>query len=181
MGAWRKTGHENGEPPPLPPDKPTSGRCWCSDTTVEALAQILGDAPRGILVIRDELSGLLRGFDQYKSSKGADVAHFLEMHRAGHLLVDRKTGDRSTISVPRAAVSIAGGIQPEILRRALGEENFENGLAARFLMAMPPRRAKLWRDRTLDRALVDRIAEIYDWLFALEGGTDEGVFSSSGK
>lgn len=173
MNEWRKSGHKSGEPAPLPPEKPTSGRCWCSDTTIEALAAILGDAPRGILVIRDELSGWLRSFDAYKSGKGADVAHYLEMHRAGHLLVDRKTGDRTTISVPRAAVSIVGGIQPETLRRALGEENFENGLAARFLMTMPPRRTKRWRNDTVDRALEDRLSAVFDWLFALEAGMDE--------
>ncbi|MCZ6653211.1 MAG: DUF3987 domain-containing protein [Planctomycetota bacterium] len=173
MSEWKKTGHKNGEPLPLSPDKPTSGRCWCSDTTIEALAQILDNAPRGILVIRDELSGWLRSFDAYKSGKGGDVAHYLEMHRAGHLLVDRKTGDKATISVPRAAVSIIGGIQPETLRRALGEENFENGLAARFLMTMPPRRTKRWRNTTLDRVLEDHLNSVFDWLFSLEAGVDE--------
>lgn len=173
MAGWRKSGHENGEPLPLPPEKPTSGRCWCSDTTIEALATLLDDAPRGILVIRDELSGWLRSFDAYKSSKGSDVAHYLEMHRAGHLLVDRKTGDKSTISVPRAAVSIVGGIQPETLRRALGEENFENGLAARFLMTMPPRRRKIWCDATVDRGLEHRMDDVFDYLFSLEAGMDE--------
>ncbi|MCH8852369.1 MAG: DUF3987 domain-containing protein [Planctomycetes bacterium] len=173
MAEWRKDGNKKGDPPPLPPDKPTSGRCWCSDTTVEALAAILGDAPRGMLVIRDELSGWFRSFDQYKCSKGTDVAHYLEMHRAGHLLVDRKS-DRSTISVSRAAVSIAGGIQPATLRRALGEENYENGLAARFLMAMPPRKRKRWQDTTVDEVLERRLDNVFDWLFALESGADSG-------
>ena len=95
------------------------------------------------------------------------------MHRAGHLLVDRKTGDRSTISVSRAAFSITGGVQPETLGRALGVENFENGLAARLLLAMPPRRAKRWRNTTVDRALEGRLSNVFDWLFSLESGMEE--------
>ena len=60
------------------------------------------------------------------------------MFGARDLLVDRKSEGQKPIFVPRAAVSIVGGIQPQVLRRALGPEHFENGLAARMLLTMPP-------------------------------------------
>ena len=62
------------------------------------------ETPRGLLVARDELAGWLGSFNQYKQGQGGDVAHWLEMHRAGALLVDRKSGDKTTIHVARAAV-----------------------------------------------------------------------------
>jgi hypothetical protein len=82
---------------------------------VEALADRLSKAPRGLLLAWDEFSGFLNSFNQYKSGKGSDLSHWLEMHRAGHLQMDRKTGQRSMIHVPRAAVSICGGGNPPIL------------------------------------------------------------------
>jgi hypothetical protein len=62
------------------------------------------------------------------------------------IMVDRKSGQSKTIYIQRAAVSVAGGIQPETLRRALGVEHWENGLAARLLLACPSRQAKRWTE-----------------------------------
>ena len=95
--------------PPKKPEEPVADRFIVSDVTVEALALLLRNAPRGVLLARDELVGWIGGFDRYRQGRGADAHQFLEMHRAGRLIVDRKTGDHRTITVPRAAVSICGG------------------------------------------------------------------------
>ncbi len=158
---------KDGTPPPEPPEKPVCKRYWCSDTTTEALADRLSTAPRGLLLVRDELAGWLRSFNQYKGGKGGDEAHWLEMHRAGNLLVDRKTGDKSVIFVPRAAVCVTGGIQPEVLRRCLTPDFFESGLAARFLLAMPPRKVKRWTDAEVPGQLEARMEQVFDRLLGL--------------
>lgn len=118
LAEWKKSGRKKGEPPPEPPSEPVAVRYLVSDCTVEALAVLLEQRPRGLLVARDELSGWVNSFDAYKSCRGADVAHWLSMHRAGPLTVDRKSGKR-TIHVPRASVCIAGGVQPKVLVAAL--------------------------------------------------------------
>ena len=69
---------------------------------------------RGLLLSRDELGGWIASFDQYKARAGSDTANWLSMHRAGPITIDRKTG-RRIIHVPRVAVSVTGGIQPEVL------------------------------------------------------------------
>ena len=46
-------------------------------------------------------------------------------------------------------VSVTGGVQPGVLRRALGTEHYEDGLAARFLMAEPPTPPAMWSDHTI--------------------------------
>ncbi|GAG45810.1 unnamed protein product, partial [marine sediment metagenome] len=67
-------------------------RYLCSDITVEAIAELLEANPRGLLLCRDELSGWVASFDAYKQKgRAGDTAHWLEMHRAGPVIVDRKT------------------------------------------------------------------------------------------
>jgi hypothetical protein len=164
---WETKGRAAGAPAPVEPRRPILERHLVSDTTVEALGDRLQDAPRGVLLARDELAGWLRSFNQYKATRGADEAHWAEMFEAGNLLVDRKVGERAIVFVPRAAVSIIGGIQPDILRRALMPEYRESGLAARLLMAWPPRGPKRWTERELSASAVKQLSGIYMRLWTL--------------
>jgi hypothetical protein len=141
-----------------------------SDTTVEALAPILLANSRGLLLARDELAGWIRSFDRYagKGKAGADSATWLSMFNAESIIVDRKTGIPRTIHVPQAAVCVSGGIQPDILRRALGIEHRESGLAARLLLTCPPRRAKRWTEADIDPSAEAELARLFDRLFELQ-------------
>ena len=170
LSEWRSKGRDKRGEPPEKPLAPAAERYLCSDTTVEALATILADAPLGVLLARDELSGWIDSFDAYRQGRGGDVSHWLSMHRAGDLLVDRKSGDKRTIYVPRAAVSIAGTIQPETLRRALGRKHFENGLAARILMAMPPRRPKKWTEADVEPSVEAAVHTVVDAILRFNFG-----------
>lgn len=173
LGDWKRKGRSAGEPPPEKPEEPVVRRYLVNDVTIEALAHRLQHAPRGLLCDCDELASWLRSFDLYRSGRGGDVARWLSIHRAESLLVDRKTGATKTIFVPRAAVSITGGIQPGALARALGTEHWESGLAARLLLASPPRRRKQWSEATVDPQLVRRIEVLFGRLLALDFGTDD--------
>ena len=164
---------KKGERPPDKPIEPIAKRYYCSDITIEALAGLLKNAPRGLLLARDELSGWLKSFNAYKKGKGGDDAQWLELHRAGTLLVDRKTGTPKTIHIPNASVGVCGGIQPGILQSALGREHFENGLAARLLLAMPPRRAKQWTEADVCQELQGQIEAVFDELLSLKMQEDE--------
>jgi hypothetical protein len=141
-----------------------------SDATVEALADRLQSAPRGLLCERDELSGLLNGLNQYKSKGGADVAYWLEMHRAGSLLIDRKTGDQKIIHASRAFMALTGTIQPGVLRRALTPEYMEAGLAARLLVAMPPVKRRKWSEATVRDPVKKQYADTLAALMAIPMG-----------
>ena len=167
LKAWRKEDPATRGERPKEPEAPVCERLWCADTTVEALADRLYKAPRGLLVARDELAGWLGSFNQYKQRQGSDVPNWLEMHRGGPLMVDRKAGDKANFCVRSAAVCIAGGIQPETLRRCLTPEFYENGLAARLLLAMPPRRLKRWTDADVARETRDAVEKAYAELLEL--------------
>ena len=171
VAAWKfKAKKGSDEPPPDAPEEPVCIRYWISDTTVEALAKNFPAAPRGLLLSRDELAGWLKSFDQYKGGKGGDTAHWLSMHGARDLLVDRKSG--GTTYVRRAALSLTGGIQPEIFRKALSREHFEDGLAARILVCMPPRKHKRWSMTEVPEELNDEFGGLVESLYALEMNVD---------
>ncbi|MCY2953424.1 MAG: YfjI family protein [Planctomycetota bacterium] len=164
--AWKaKPRDDRGDEPtaPEPMEHPL-----VSDITVEALADRLEATPRGTLVAVDELAGWLGSFDQYKGGKGGDLAAYLSMHRAGPLKVDRKTGDRKTLYVPHAAVSIIGGVQSRIFRRLLTAEYFDCGLAARLLLVMPPVVPKKWTDAELSQEIEEAYAGMFDKLYEFQ-------------
>ena len=174
-GSGRRKKGDSDEPDygPLPP---TLTHIYTTEPTTEALAPMLRDTPRGILLARDELSGWIGGFDAYKGGRGADAASWLEHHSGGSLKVDRKGG--GSVFVPCAAVWVCGTIQPNTLRRALGTQHVENGMAARMLLAAPTWRAIGWTDHDLS----DATAEAWDRLirqlrglsFAPDTGCERG-------
>ena len=155
-----------------PPKPPAECRhYYVGDTTVEALAVRLESNPAGLLLAVDELSGWFAGHNQYKKG-GSDVQSYLSMHGAGGVKIDRKTSIPPTIIVPRAFVAICGGVQPKILAGSLTDENFSNGLAARFLFAMPPERDIVWTDAEDDDAINARVGTLFDALWKLEMAND---------
>jgi DNA polymerase-1 len=90
------------------------------------------------------------------------------MSRAGTVQVDRKTGDRPTLFITYAAVSITGGIQPGALARSLTTEYMEVGLGARILMAMPPKLRKRWSEAEIDLDVQEAYENLLDGLRDLQ-------------
>ncbi len=154
------------------PVRPTCPRSWTADTTTEAIAHLLGENPRGLLLARDELAGWLGGFDRYSAGKGGDVAAWLEVFGGRALIVDRKT--TGTAYVPHASVSVCGGIQPGALRRTLSTAHVENGLAARLLFAMPPRTPKRWSEDDISEQTEAALSRVFDRLYELEPNRSDG-------
>jgi hypothetical protein len=160
--------HGGGKPPGDEPEPPVRKTVFTSDATIEAIAELIGENPRGLLVACDELAAWLGSFARYKSKgAGTDLPRWLSMHSAGGFAYHRKTGDRRRIVVPHAAVSIAGGIQPGILARVMAGEFLEAGLAGRLLVAMPPRPAKVWSETEIDPETERRYHGLLESLFML--------------
>lgn len=172
QAAWKRA--KGQVAPPTKPKPPRFERYTVGDTTVEALAPILRDNPRGVLLARDELSGWFGSFDRYASNgkSGADESHWLSMYNAESMTVDRKTGPARTLHVPAAAVCVVGGIQPAILERAFDTKRRESGLAARFLLAYPPRRAKAWTEADIEPKAQAAVARVFAALYELRAGDD---------
>ncbi len=173
LAQWKRGKAKERGHPPKKPQPPLCIRYIVSDTTIEALTPVLLANPRGVLLARDELAAWLTGFNQYKPKGGSDAAAWLELHRAGTVIVDRKTGTQRTIFVPRAAVSVCGTIQPGTIQRLLTREFFEAGLPARLLLAAPPEKQKTWNDADISPDIVNPFRELIGYLLALEHGQNE--------
>jgi hypothetical protein len=124
------------EPPVMPVDAINPGnfiepRLYVTDPTIERLAELLNARPRGMLLIRDELSGLFANMARY--STGSDRPFWLEAFNGGRHVVERKT--TGTIIVDHLLVGIVGTFQPDRLAAAFARD--EDGMYSRFLYAWP--------------------------------------------
>jgi CRISPR-associated protein Cmr3 len=137
--AWGEACRElkKGEPrPPAPQPK----RLAVSDFTGEALAaqlQTQEAAGLGLLVNRDELSGLFGSLNAYRGGRGADEQQLLELFDGSGLSSLRIVGDRH---YSRSQLSIWGSTQPDVLRQLVADGD-ASGLWARFLFVPLPERA----------------------------------------
>ncbi|MCK6553317.1 DUF3987 domain-containing protein [Candidatus Binatia bacterium] len=116
------------------PARPTVRRLVVDDATIESLSDILADNPRGVLCVRDELSGWFASFDAYRKAAGQDRAHWLELYNGGPRPIDRVV--RGRVLVPNWSACLLGGIQPGPMRRLAGKID-DDGLLQRFVVVFP--------------------------------------------
>ena len=132
-----RTAQKNHNPPPLPPaenapPEPQAPRLRQSDVTVERVAVLLANAaPKGMLIVRDELAGWLLGVNSYNE---AGRAFWIEAYGGRPYRVERQKSPEPII-VPRLAVAVTGTTQPDKLAQMFREA--DDGLLARFLWAWP--------------------------------------------
>jgi hypothetical protein len=128
------------------PPRPVCPRVLIKDATIEKVAELLADLPKGLLLHRDEFQAFIGGFDRYSGGRGgADRASWLEAWGGRSKIVDRSKNP-APIHVPYFGISLAGTIQPDRLREVTSGPN--DGFVVRFLWAWPdpvpfrrPRRA----------------------------------------
>jgi hypothetical protein len=155
---------------------PARRRALTEDTTIESLAGILADNPRGLVNARDEIEDWFQSQTRYKGKAGgSDRSRWLTLWRADTLTVDRKTGpdpEQRSVHVPLAACSIVGTIQPGVLAAALDRMARESGLAARLLLAMPPYRVSPWTEAEVHPDTLAAYDHLIRDLLALRMPTD---------
>jgi hypothetical protein len=167
--AAAKAAREAGETVLDEPEPPVCRTVFTSDATIEAVAELIDENPRGLFVACDELAAWLGSFTRYKGrAGGTDLPRWLSMHSAGGFAYHRKTGDHRRIVVPHAAVSVTGGVQPGVMARAMAGEFMEAGGGGRLFLAMPPRPVKEWTELEIDRETEERYHALLEALFAVE-------------
>jgi Protein of unknown function (DUF3987) len=117
-----------------PSEPPKYRRIIIEDATVETLARILADNPRGLLLLHDELAGWFGAFDSYRNTQGKDRPLMLSLWNGGPKAIDRGglTGkEMQRYFVENWSACIYGGIQPGALRDLLKRERLtSDGLGA---------------------------------------------------
>ena len=181
MDAWRQSEKEDRGP------RPMMRRCVCSDTTTESLGLLLNENPRGLALLRDEVSGLVAGMNQYKAGgRGHDRQVFLDLWAQAPLCVDRKsdqTGEPLYVHLPFAC--ICGCIQPGILDRLRGDERtgrpLEDGFIDRWLFSYPvapEARGESWEEVHQDTEVAwqDVVDKLLTWTMTRENDGPERPF-----
>ncbi len=135
-----------------------------NDGTVEKLGELLNQNPRGLLLVRDELVGLLRTLD--KPGHENDRAFYLESWAgAGAFTYDRI--GRGTLHIPALTLSIIGGMTPGKLQAyiigALSGGIEDDGLLQRFQLMVWPEVAAEWEnvDRYPNTSAKNAAFEVY--------------------
>ncbi len=139
LEAWEKevrAAQKNDTAPPMPPEpvpaEPQAPRLRQNDVTIEKVATLLATAaPKGLLIVRDELAGWLGGMNQYHD---AGRAFWIEAYGGRPYRVERQKHSLP-IDVPYLVVAAYGGTQPEKLAGLLDEA--DDGLFARVIWAWP--------------------------------------------
>jgi hypothetical protein len=123
-------------PPPLPDldpgPEPQEPRLRQADTTVEKMAELLaGAAPKGLLIVRNELAGFLLGMTAYRAS---GRQFWLESYDGASHRVERVKFSKALL-VPHLTVAVHGGIQPDRLAELMRMP--DDGMLARQMMFWP--------------------------------------------
>ncbi len=143
-------------------------RTWTGDVTVERLARLLQDNPRGLVLIRDELSGWVKSMNQYKGGKGADRQFYLSVWSGAAALVDRVgTGTPTTISVPQPCLSVVGCLPPDVLPVLDDEGGREDGFLPRLLFAWPEPVAVRWTETVVSDDARNAYGRLIETLFSI--------------
>jgi hypothetical protein len=147
------------------PKAPTLRRYKTNDTTVEKLGELLRENPGGLLVLRDELVGLIAAWE--REGREGDRAFFLEAWN-GNQSFDVDRIGRGHTSIPNVCASIFGGIQPDKLTMYLEQAAnslANDGMLQRFqLLVYPDPRCWEWRDRAPNKAARDAAFAVFEKL-----------------
>ena len=162
--AWELQDHRQQRP-----ELPILRRYKSNDTTVEKLGELLRENPAGLLVLRDELVGLIASWD--REGREGERAFYLEAWN-GNASFDTDRFGRGSIFIPNLCVSLFGGIQPDKLVGYLEQASnalANDGMLQRFqLLVYPDHRAWEWRDRIPDKAARDRAFAVFEALAPFE-------------
>ena len=120
------------------PEAPGAKRFIAKDATIERLGELLRDNPRGLLVFRDELMGLLASWE--REDRLQDRAFYLEAWNGNQGFVTDRIG-RGTVIIKNTCLALLGGIQPGKLQMYLVQcaDSLKNdGMLQRFQLLVYP-------------------------------------------
>ena len=160
------------------------------DATFEVIPIILADNPRGLIMVRDELSAFILGMNQFKGGKGNDRANALKIWSGDGIIKDRVGHENNEpIRCAHPMLSIVGGLVPDMLGELTDPRGRADGFIDRFLLAYPdPLPVADWSNQGIPddvaddwRLLIERL-----WMRALDFKNGQSVphvayFTPEGK
>lgn len=158
-----------GESDAVEPEKPGLRKYLFEVATIQSVLKRLSEqGTHGSLWGRDEIKGLFGSLNQFSGTDNEAMEIVLSLWDKKPTFVDRVDIENS-FTVDGAALSITGGIQNHVFRKAFKDANDGNGMQARFLFAVPEERNKRYVKGYCH--LSDRLPVLYEWLDNLSDET----------
>jgi Protein of unknown function (DUF3987) len=158
-----------GESDAVEPEKPGLRKYLFEVATIQSVLKRLSEqGTHGSLWGRDEIKGLFGSLNQFSGIENEATEIVLSLWDRKPTFVDRVDIENS-FTVDGAALSITGGIQNHVFRKAFKDANDGNGMQARFLFAVPEERNKKYVKGYCH--LSDRLPVLYEWLNNLSDET----------
>jgi hypothetical protein len=154
-------------------DAPTLAQLFTTDATVEALAVLLEQNPRGLAFIKDDLTGWVHAMNQYKGGKGADRQHWLSLWNGAAVIVNRKAR-KKPIFLARPFVAVTGCLPPDVLGDLADARGRKDGFMDRLLFAFPEPMPITWTDAALSSKTQKEYAAVFAQLWSLEPAIADG-------
>lgn len=158
----------------IPLNTPVLRRYKVVDATYESLGQVLIENPLGVLVYRDEITGLLRGLDK-EGQEGAR-AFYLQGYDGNQSYTFDRIIRGGNLTIPAVCISMLGGIQPAKLQRyihdAVNGGSGDDGLLQRFGLLVWPDVTREWRnvDKYPNNEAKQKASAVYERLDGIEVG-----------
>lgn len=172
-----KRGLRNGKASPQDrpekPPEPVLKQVVVSDTTIEALADVLMNNPRGVVCINDELASWVLSMNQYKSGKGDDRQHWLKIWPGTTTIINRKNL-KEPIIIENPFVSVIGCVPPDILEDLQDRRGREDGFIDRILFVYPDRIRDEWTDCEVSPTTLREVEDVFDRLWDVRDAAKDG-------
>ena len=165
------------------PEIPIRKRYKVNDSTVEKLGELLSENSNGLMVERDEITGLLKHLD--KTEYSADRAFYLQAWNGNQGFTYDRIG-RGTIEIVAVTLSIIGGIQPSILKtyinNAISGQSGDDGLLQRFQLLVYPDIKKNWQyiDKAPNKLAIDKAYKVFEAINTINPDSQIKVRFSTG-
>ena len=146
------------------PVRPVLQHIFTNDATMEAMALLLCDSS-GLVLVQDELVGWIKSFDAYRTA--GDRQRFLSLWSSVTLKVDRKgTG---TLYVPDPALTVVGGVKPDLLPELHNDAGRRDGFVERILWSRPHVAPAAWSDQVVADATRAAMVDTFRRIVASSG------------
>jgi putative DNA primase/helicase len=150
--------------------EPREHRYLVNDATTEKLGELFIDNPNGLLLVRDEIGGLLEMME--REGHQNDRAFYCEAWNGNSSYSVDRIG-RGSLTIPALCLSILGTIQPgklrPYLRAAVQGGVGDDGLIQRFQLAVYPDISPFTHvDRWPNRETREQAFQVYQALAALD-------------
>lgn len=179
LETWKLAGKKAArgkEPPPeekpATPEEPVMAQIFTTDATLEALAVLLQKNPRGLIFLRDELTGWVHGMNQYKAGKGADRQAWLSFWNGAQVVVNRKSA-KGPVLLEHPFVSVVGCLPPDVLGDLADERGREDGFIHRLLFSHPEHLPPYWTEAFVTREAQEGYLKVFEALLRLSPSMDE--------